>query len=158
VLAFGSRLLPGLPTSALESGSVCDLVSSTERKWLSWDESSIAAKSLDPHVPTCWYKLPGEDVSSPTLPEHLRSHFPSVTLLRLSLGAYGPNSLLRNSRGYTSRTPGSVESIYSREILEYTVQNGRGLRSRGQDSTKSISGNAFEHVTASGPSRGRLTL
>jgi len=114
VLAFGSRLLPGLPTSALESGSVCDLVSSTEGKWLSWDESSIAAKSLDSHVPTCWCKLPGEDVSSSTLPEHLRSHFLSVTLLRLSLGVYGPNSLLRNSRGYTSRT-WVVSSPYTRE-------------------------------------------
>jgi len=68
VLAFGSRLLPGLPSSALESGLVCDLVSSTRRKWLSWGESSIAAKSLDPHVPTRWCKLPDEDVSSSALP------------------------------------------------------------------------------------------
>jgi len=85
-------------------------------------------------------------------------HFLKVTPLRLSLGAYSPNLLLRNSRGYTSQTPGSVEPVRSRDIPEYTVWNGRGLRSQGQDSTKSISGNAFEHVTASGPSRGRLTL
>jgi len=85
-------------------------------------------------------------------------HFLKVTPLRLSLGAYSPNLLLRNSRGYTSQTPGSVEPVRSREIPGYTAQNGRGPQSQGQDSMRSISGNAFEHVTASGLSRGRLTL
>jgi len=41
-------------------------------------------------------------------------HFLKVTPLRLSLGAYSPNLLLRNSRGYTSQTPGSVEPVRSR--------------------------------------------
>jgi len=57
-------------------------------------------------------------------------HFLKVTPLRLSLGAYSPNLLLRNSRGYTSQTPGSVEPVRSRDILGYTAQNGRGRQSR----------------------------
>jgi len=63
-------------------------------------------------------------------------HFLKVTPLRLSLGAYSPNLLLRNPRGYTSQTPGSVEPVRSREIPGYTAWNGRKPQSRGQDSMK----------------------